>query len=115
MDEEIRLRIMSEEVTRLRKLEMEDNNQHRWQFIIIIAVILGALLTLAFIFLLPHTTSGSADCTFKGIEYRNVSQYGDCWSSAISPEFCPLPAEISCKLEGSIPLTNIALMKYMSN
>ena len=47
--------------------------------------------------------SGRVDCRFSYIEYTNVSPLV-CWYDDIAPDYCPLPHDVQCSIDGTMPI-----------
>jgi hypothetical protein len=52
--------------------------------------------------LITTKVSVDADCSVDEITLTNVTP-NKCWASDISPNFCPIPKGIHCKISGSVP------------
>jgi len=72
-----------------------------------IIVIVIAVVSVFYFF--PVRLSGKMECSFNNIEYKNITPF-KCWSNSIASDYCPLPKDISCDVEGSLPVTLATIM-----
>lgn len=76
-----------------------------WKFLILTILVLITIIISIVLITGSNigNLKGEIDCSFNNIEYTNITPY-NCWYNDISSNYCPMPKDIHCKINGNIPI-----------
>lgn len=78
-------------------------------YIAVGAIVFVALITLWVVNMSLQRGKMDIDCSFEGIELTDVRP-DECFSDDLSSQFCPIPNNIHCKINGEL---SYGIMQYV--